>query len=167
MERRIDLLEESYTTRVIGRPGAHQVQVGEDEYQKATLTPGPGGQALIQVGENRAEIHMVSQGERTFIRAFGRTFSLDIVDPVDQASREAGGRQDTARAPMPGTLVEVHVAPGEAVERSQPLVTIESMKILTLIPAPRTGTIQEICFEPGDNFEKNAALGRLAPREEN
>ena len=166
MERRIDLLDTPHMTRVLGRAGDRRIQVGEDSPQPAVLTRGSGFDAMVQVGEDQARIRLAVKGEKTFIRAFGRTLTLTIVDPVEQASQAAGGQRDTALAPMPGTLVECHVAPGDPVERSQPLVTIESMKILTLIQAPRQGVVEEICFQAGETFDKNAVLVRLAPKAE-
>jgi biotin carboxyl carrier protein len=40
---------------------------------------------------------------------------------------------------------------------------IESMKILTVISAPRDGQVAGIHFEPGESFDKNAALVSLEP----
>jgi len=62
--------------------------------------------------------------------------------------------------------VEVQVAAGEAVSKGQPLITIESMKILMVITATRDGEVSEVHFEPGDTFDKNAALVTLKEKEE-
>ncbi|MCP4722767.1 MAG: hypothetical protein GY860_25200, partial [Desulfobacteraceae bacterium] len=40
----------------------------------------------------------------------------------------------------------------------QPLITIECMKILTDITAPRDGEVATVNFEPGKTFDKNAVL---------
>ena len=110
---------------------------------------------------------MAVKGETAYIRAFDRTFTLRIVDPVEQAAQEAGGSSsNTARAPMPGMVVEVQVAAGDQVTKGQPIITIESMKILTLITAPRGGEVSQVHFEPGDTFDKNAAQVTLTEKEE-
>ena len=166
MKRRIDLLDEHHTVTVFGQPGELRLQVANGEPQPAALAVGTECQGTIQLGDHRSDIQMAVKGETAYIRAFDRTFTLRIVDPVEQAAQEAGGGSNTARAPMPGTVVEVQVAAGEAVSKGQPLITIESMKILMVITATRDGEVSEVHFEPGDTFDKNAALVTLKEKEE-
>ena len=109
---------------------------------------------------------MASKGETTYIYAFDRTFTVRIVDPVEQAAQAAGGSSNTFRAPMPGMVVEVHVTTGEQVTKGQPMITIESMKILTVITAPRDGEVSRIHFSPGDTFDRNEALVSLSDKGE-
>ena len=130
MRRRIDLLDEHYAVTVLGQPGEQYLQVADGETQPVVFNVGADCHGSIQLGDQRADIQMATKGETAYIRAFERTFTLRIVDPVEQAAQEAGGSTNTARAPMPGTVVEVEVAVGEAVSKGQPMITIESMKIL-------------------------------------
>ena len=166
MKRRIDLLDEHHTVTVFGQPGQQRLQVADGEPQPAALIRGAKYQATIQLGDQRADIQMAVKGETAYIRAFDRTFTLRIVDPVDQAAQEAGGGGNTARAPMPGTVVEVQMTAGEAVSKGQPMLTIESMKILMVITAARDGKVSEVHYGPGDTFDKNAALVTLKELEE-
>jgi len=166
MRRRIDLLDEHYTVTVSGQSGEQRLQVADGKAQSAVLTVGRQYHRVIQLGDQRADIQMAVKGETAYIRAFDRTFTLRIVDPVEQAAQEAGGSSNTARAPMPGTVVDVQVTVGEGLTKGQPMITIESMKILTVITAPRDGEVSEVHFEPGDTFDKNAALVTLREKEE-
>ena len=72
-------------------------------------------------------------GETAYIRAFGRTFTLHIVNPVEQAAQETATGSDTARGPMPGMVVEILVSEGETLTKGQPMITIESMKIMWIL----------------------------------
>ena len=166
MRRRIDLLDEHYTVTVFGQSGEQRLLVADGKAQSAVLTAGGQYHRVIQLGDQRADIQMAVKGETAYIRAFDRTFTLRIVDPVEQAAQEAGGGSNTARAPMPGTVVDVQVAVGEGLTKGQPMITIESMKILTVITAPRDGEVSEVHFEPGDTFDKNATLVTLREKEE-
>jgi biotin carboxyl carrier protein len=166
MKRRIDLLDEQYSVTVFNRPGEQRVQVADGEAQPAVLTMGAECKGTIQLGNRQANIQMAVKGETAYIRAFDRTFTLQIVDPVEQAAQEAGGSSSTARAPMPGMIVQVLVTTGEAVTKGQQMMTIESMKILMLITAPRDGEVSEVHFEPGESFDKNAVLVTLKQKEE-
>jgi acetyl-CoA carboxylase carboxyltransferase component len=66
-------------------------------------------------------------------------------------------------APLPGTVVELAVAPGAAIARGQPLAVLESMKMQHVVTAPRAGVVTTVAVEPGDLVETGAALLFLAP----
>jgi 3-methylcrotonyl-CoA carboxylase alpha subunit len=166
MQRRIDLLDEHHTVTVFGQPGEQRLQVADGEPQPVALTVDAAGHRVIQLGDQRADIQIAVKGETAYIRAFDHSFTLHIVDPVDQAAQEVGGSSNTARAPMPGTVVEITVAAGDPVTKGQSMITIESMKILTMITAPRDGEVSQVHVEPGDTFDKNAALITLREKEE-
>jgi len=63
-------------------------------------------------------------------------------------------------------VVDVKVAAGDRVIKGQPLMAIESMKILTVISAPRDGNVARVHFEQGQTFEKNAVLVTLSKEED-
>jgi len=166
MKRRIDFLEKQYSVTVFGHAGGHYLQVADGQAQPVALTMKTMHHGIIQLGDQRMDIQLAVKGETAYIRAIDRTFTLRVVDPVEQAAQEAGGGSNTARAPMPGTVVEVQVAAGEMVSKGQPMITIESMKILMVITATRDGEVSEIHFEPGHTFDKNATLVTLKEIEE-
>jgi biotin carboxyl carrier protein len=65
-------------------------------------------------------------------------------------------------AEWPGRVDEIHVAAGDSVEAEQELITLESMKMLTPIPAPRAGTVEEVLVSVDDQVDEGAVLVRLA-----
>jgi biotin carboxyl carrier protein len=139
--------------------------VNDGPPQPVLLTEEENGDKIIRLGNQSARIQMAALGDTTSIRAFGRTFTLNIAEPVEQAAEDAGGNSNTARCPMPGMVVEINVTVDEPVIKGQSLATIESMKILTVIKAPRSGKVAQIHMEPGQSFEKNAVLVTLAKEE--
>ena len=166
MQRRIDLMDKSYTVTALDRRGTQMIQVNDALPETASVKKIKDFLHTVDLGSREACVHLAVKGETAFIKAFGRTFSLRVVDPVEQAHGAAGKGDESAAAPMPGTVVTVHVAMGEAVTRGQELVTIESMKILTVITAPRDGLVDRINFEPGMTFDKNDILVSLENRED-
>ena len=116
--------------------------------------------------ESRAErVYTYVTGSSIWVHAFGRAFELSVIDPVERAAA-AGQHSDVAVAPMPGTVVAVRVAPGEAVTAGQTLVVIESMKMESEIAAERDGVVDRVLVAVGDTFDRGAALAALAPLDE-
>ena len=166
MHGRIKLLDNYYDISVTGRSPHYLVRIGDSEARPAVLDIMDSGDCTIRLGEQRARTHIRVKGEMVYIRAFGQTFELRIVNPVEQAGLAVTGSSNRARSPMPGVVVDIHVAEGERVARGQPLMTIESMKILTAITAPGNGKVGKIHFAPGESFEKEAILVTLCPEDE-
>jgi propionyl-CoA carboxylase alpha chain len=51
---------------------------------------------------------------------------------------------------MPGTVVAVHVAPGDTVGVGQLLMIVEAMKMEHRVTAPHPGTVADVRAHPGD-----------------
>ena len=108
------------------------------------------------------QLTLEDRTEPLWVHAFGRAWQVGIVDPVERA-RTGGPSGDVASAPMPGTLIRVGVAPGEAVSAGQTLVIIESMKMESEITAVRDGVVERVFLEIGETFDRGAALVALEP----
>jgi biotin carboxyl carrier protein len=61
-----------------------------------------------------------------------------------------GGLVDGLEAPMPGTVLLVHVGDGDAVREGDVLVVLESMKMELSIAAPHDGVVDGLAVAPGD-----------------
>jgi biotin carboxyl carrier protein len=69
-----------------------------------------------------------------------------------------GHGQVTIVAPMPGRVVRVLVAAGDAVDARQPVVVVEAMKMENELRAPRAGHVKEIVVAPGISVEAGRIL---------
>jgi biotin carboxyl carrier protein len=76
--------------------------------------------------------------------------------PVPAASAPAGGEQITA--PMPGTILAVNVAAGDAVKRGQVLMVLEAMKMENEIMCPRDGKVLSVQAAKGASVETGTLL---------
>jgi biotin carboxyl carrier protein len=65
------------------------------------------------------------------------------------------------RAEWPGRVAEVHVTAGQEVAAGDALVTLEAMKMLTPVPAPRAGTVDALLVAVDAIVEQGAVLARL------
>ena len=55
-------------------------------------------------------------------------------------------------SPMPGLLVQLAVAPGQAVQAGERLAVIEAMKMENVLTAPRDGTVAELLAVQGESL---------------
>jgi biotin carboxyl carrier protein len=80
----------------------------------------------------------------------------------DQASPASGGPQRLV-APMPGKIVRILVAPGQAVTKRQPLVVIEAMKMENELRASADGVVTELPVQEGQSVDAGTLLAVLVP----
>ncbi|MEG3091031.1 acetyl/propionyl/methylcrotonyl-CoA carboxylase subunit alpha [Sphingomonas sp. PB1R3] len=74
----------------------------------------------------------------------------------------AGGAGDGAiLSPMPGRIIAVAVAEGQAVGAGQPLVTLEAMKMEHVLTAPFDGIVTDLTAETGGQVAEGVALVRI------
>jgi biotin carboxyl carrier protein len=62
-----------------------------------------------------------------------------------------GGFRAELKAPMPGTVVSIHVAAGERVSAGQTALKLEAMKMLNAIKAPQDAVVAEVRVEAGES----------------
>jgi acetyl/propionyl-CoA carboxylase alpha subunit len=82
---------------------------------------------------------------------------------VDEAAHHAshGAGESALTAPMPGTVLEVAVAPGDQVKARQRLVVLEAMKMENPIAAPFDATVKAVHVAVGDRVAGGALLVEL------
>jgi biotin carboxyl carrier protein len=79
---------------------------------------------------------------------------------VDVEAQRPGASQGESgvSAPMPGTVIRVEVAPGDAVRARQPLVVLEAMKMEIPVSSPFDGTVKAVHAAEGDRVAGGALL---------
>ncbi|AHG90952.1 biotin/lipoyl attachment domain-containing protein [Gemmatirosa kalamazoonensis] len=96
-----------------------------------------------------------------------RRFAVEALDERTRAIRDLSAASAAAAgpaplvAPMPGLVVRVNVAVGDAVHAGQGLVVMEAMKMENELRATTAGTVAAIRVEPGTAVEKGAVLVEL------
>ncbi len=75
---------------------------------------------------------------------------------------------DKARftAPMPGTIVNIHIRPGQQVEKGDQLLVIEAMKMEHTLFAPSKGVVKDVFFNIGDMIQEGMELLQFEANEE-
>ena len=85
---------------------------------------------------------------------------LVLADPLSRAGLDPAAAGHLM-APMPGKLVQVMVKPGDTVEKGQPLVVLEAMKMEHTVKAPRAGKVAAVRYAAGEQVEEGTALVEL------
>ncbi len=104
-----------------------------------------------------------TQGEQREVTVNGVSSAVAVEDEQlarlrgqVKSRRRAGGEQ--IKAPMPGRVVSISAAVGDAVESGQGVVVIEAMKMENELRAQSSGQVREIRVGEGDTVDRNAVL---------
>jgi len=112
---------------------------------------------------------LTREGDAWRIQVGGRGWEATVLDERTRHIRELSGAATgpgaggVVRAPMPGMILRVEVAEGEAVARGRGLVVLEAMKMENEIRAPEAGVVTRIHAVQGTAVEKGAPLVEVAP----
>ena len=90
---------------------------------------------------------------------------VDVPVAVDRQRHSRGGDraagaagQQRVKAPMPGRVLRVLVAPGDVVAHRQGLVVVEAMKMENELTAPKAGRVIEVAVTEGISVEAGRLL---------
>lgn len=128
--------------------------VGQNCYRVTT------GHSALEIEGHRFPVSAARQGEYWWVHTPDGAFCFQEVPRLPLPASSAGA--GSLSAPMPGSVVEVLVAPGDAVTEGQILLKLEAMKMEQLIKSPRDGTVESVHFAVGDQVEAGASLLKLA-----
>jgi len=113
-------------------------------------------------GDNRSwKVLAHRHGKAWRIGLWRGDVELEVLSPAEAVEVEAsaaGGGSAMVVAPIPGKVVAVKVAEGDAVEPGQPLVVLEAMKMENELVAERAGTVRAVHVGPGETVDAGAAL---------
>ncbi len=84
------------------------------------------------------------------------------VEAAVRLASHAGAAAQSIAAPMPGNVLAVRVAEGDAVEAGQVLVVLEAMKMENNVPAPAAGVVARVLVAPGQQVQRAETLVELA-----
>ncbi|WP_439598185.1 acetyl/propionyl/methylcrotonyl-CoA carboxylase subunit alpha [Falsiroseomonas sp.] len=121
------------------------------------------GDGLAAVLDGQAlRATVLREGALLTVLLDGATHELALIDPgaATGAAQEGGGR---VLAPMPGRILEIKVAEGEAVARGAVLLVMEAMKVQMRITAPADGLVQALRCRVGELVEDGSELVLLEP----
>ncbi|WP_157245759.1 acetyl/propionyl/methylcrotonyl-CoA carboxylase subunit alpha [Nonomuraea typhae] len=168
--------ERAWTTwRLESRDGVHEVAVRglpEISAEIRLAEPGGDGRAVpanvavrgerlrLTLGGATRSYTLARDGDTLWLGRDGGAWALTrhlIGDPGDRPGA-AGGGDGVVRSPMPGTVLLVKAAVGDRVEKDQPLVVVEAMKMEHTVTAPVEGVVRELPVRAGQSVDMDAVL---------
>ena len=102
------------------------------------------------------------------VRVNGKQFTVEVAEsgqltnvapaaaPAVTAPAAAGG--EAVKAVLAGNIFKVNVAVGATVQKGDPLLVVEAMKMETVVASPSSGTITEVFVAEGDTVSVGDAL---------
>jgi biotin carboxyl carrier protein len=155
--------EQSFTVEIEeSSKSVYRVSVDGHEFVVDGKKTGRTNFSLI-VDNRSFEIEVDNREDEYRVLVDGRNYHIQLIDERrvriggEAAGAQAQGRQKVS-VPMPGKVIAILVAEGDAVEKGQGLVIVEAMKMENEVHSPIAGEVKEIKVKTGDTVEGGAVL---------
>jgi 3-methylcrotonyl-CoA carboxylase alpha subunit len=141
---------------VAWRRDGYELHFADRRWTVSGVAEADGG-ATIRLNDTIVKARGVLVGETLHLFMNNKAYAFALLDPRRPASTQisVAGR---IVSPMPGLVLSVTAAAGTAVEKGQPLVVIEAMKMEHTVAAPRAGRVQSVDVRVGDQVVAGAEL---------
>jgi oxaloacetate decarboxylase alpha subunit len=95
------------------------------------------------------------------VRVNGKSYTVEVAEggqlssvqpaaAAPAAAPAASGSGDAVNAVLAGNIFKVNVAVGDVVNKGDPLLVVEAMKMETAVAAPKAGTVTQVAVSEGD-----------------
>jgi biotin carboxyl carrier protein len=143
----------SETVSISGADGRYRVTLGDRTIEVDARRIGGGLYSLLIDGVSHVADVSPAEGGR-LVQLDDARYLVEVEEHTRHALRTRGGAGaatsgQTVRAPMPGRVTHVAVAPGDVVKRGDTLVVIEAMKMENEFKASGPGTVTEVRVRAG------------------
>lgn len=104
------------------------------------------------------------ESKEFLVEVNGQTFPVKGSDRFDLLLRDLGMEHlanaavNDLKAPMPGLVLDVKVAPGDSIKKGQAILVLEAMKMENVLKAESDAVVKSINCETGQAVEKNQIL---------
>ncbi|HLK47454.1 MAG TPA: biotin/lipoyl-containing protein [Bryobacteraceae bacterium] len=136
---------------------------GSSERMADVTMPEPGLYSILLDGRSY-DVQVERAPQHLIVVLRGHRFEIEVEDPrrwSRQSARGSGGAVETVAAPMPGKVVRVLVAPGDAVEPGQGVLVVEAMKMQNEMKAGRAGRVISVTVREGATVTAGEVLATI------
>jgi len=104
--------------------------------------------------------------EQIFLHFLGRHFTFeDVTNQEDDIIGGGHGMIENIIAPMPGSVIKIHVEEGQSVSLGQPIVIVEAMKMENEVKASADAVVSKINVSEGQQVNSGEVLIEFAEPE--
>lgn len=122
-------------------------------------------QVLYQGASHTVHLLAVDRAAKTVqLKVDGKRAEVALSTEMDRLLKRLGlesagaAKVSDIKAPMPGLIHSIKVEEGQKVQKGDPLLILEAMKMENVIKAPAEGTVGKIRIQPGQNVDKGMVL---------
>jgi biotin carboxyl carrier protein len=145
---------------------AHEITVDDQPFAWDLVNLGEGRYHLLWEGRSySAEVLELDAASKTVrLKLDGQRFELQAKDRFDLLldklgmSQAASNKINEVKAPMPGLIVDIRVEPGQTVQKGEPLLVLEAMKMENILKSPGDGVVSAVKVGLRDNVTKGQVL---------
>jgi len=170
MELHLRSRDRSLRVRLV--PRGDDVVATVDDAEHLLVAPVIGPAATAAGGTTVEEVAVVIDGRRhralvarrrdeVLVSLDGRVYRFETGEAARSAGAAAGS--GSVRAPMPGKVTAVLVAPDDTVEAGQPLVVLEAMKMESTLTAEIAGRVRAVSAVQGATVAAGDVLVEIEP----
>ena len=117
-----------------------------------------GADLVLTYGGRVLRFAFATDGATIWLGRGGHAWALTEEEAAPVRGGRAAGGDGTVRSPMPGTVLAVHVAPGDTVSAGQAVAVVEAMKMEHTVTAPVAGIVAEVAARAGQQVAMDARL---------
>lgn len=120
---------------------AHTAQVAIDQGD---------GRYTVQLDGNRVVFTAFVDAQEVHVWCGAKHHSFALPPPAWAASSASAVSSGSLVAPMPGRITRILAKVGQTVKAGEALLTMEAMKMETIVRAPADGVVKSIALNVGD-----------------
>jgi len=138
----------------------------EEAQNLDVISTGPNVFHLLENGKSyHVELLDADYTRRTYtLKINGAKYTVAISDYYERLIKKLGlqvsgsHKINDVKAPMPGLVISVLVEPGQSVQKGDPLLILEAMKMENVIKAAGDGVVKSVAAQKGQPVEKGFTL---------
>lgn len=160
----ISKVNDRYTFQIQQTDG--QWTVGNDSAPIDLVRNSSGIMSVLYKGKSyEAVLEETDRSKKTLtLRVAGQLYTVQIEEPMDQLLHSMGldlsaaKKMESIKAPMPGMILRILVAPGQQLAKGDPMLVLEAMKMENVLKSQGTGTVKSVRVDAGTAVEKGTVL---------
>src|SRR5262245_56936960 len=82
MRRRFEIDGRPLDAALMRTPGGYALGIGGEVRDVELSPPGPDGARTLRVGERSWQVHVVRDGDATFVQVAGRSYAVRTIEPL-------------------------------------------------------------------------------------